>query len=104
MGLVKKIAFCFSTLFFFFSTLCKLFQIFFGFTLLFVNSIGTDQLDWYRDKSNQFKKQNNRTIPGLVFTHIPLPEFMSLYNFHDTFGDNGEGMLKLNLNFEKSVI
>lgn len=35
-----------------------------------------DQINWYRENSSKFTKENNGTpIPSLAFFHIPLPEY-----------------------------
>lgn len=35
-----------------------------------------DQIQWYRDNSARFTKQNGgKTLPSLAFFHIPLPEY-----------------------------
>lgn len=38
--------------------------------------VKTDQIDWYRTKSNAFKKANGgQALPSLAFFHIALPEY-----------------------------
>lgn len=37
--------------------------------------VTTEQIEWYVNKSNQLKAQNNGTpVPSLLFQHIPVPE------------------------------
>lgn len=35
-----------------------------------------DQVMWYYNKSTQIEKENGRKIPGIMFMHISLPEFI----------------------------
>jgi len=46
-----------------------------------------DQVEWYRKTSNKIQQTNNgRIIPGLAFFHIPLPEYINMWNDETTFG------------------
>lgn len=40
-----------------------------------------NQVNWYTQKSEQFKREHNATLPALAFFHIPLPEYT--YAFDD---------------------
>jgi len=33
-----------------------------------------DQVEWFRNKSAALKEKDGRTVPGMAFFHIPLPE------------------------------
>ncbi|MDP4263220.1 MAG: metallophosphoesterase [Bacteroidota bacterium] len=47
--------------------------------------IRPDQINWYKQNSRRFKKENKTTIPSLAFFHIPLPEYNDvLYNASTT--------------------
>ncbi len=38
--------------------------------------VAQDQIDWYKDKSNELKALNGGVVmPSLLFQHIPVPEF-----------------------------
>ena len=51
-----------------------------------------DQINWYREQSTKFKKQNaGVALPALAFLHIPVPEFNELIHSTNFFGTNGEG-------------
>ncbi|KAJ5070319.1 hypothetical protein M0811_10985 [Anaeramoeba ignava] len=45
-----------------------------------------DQIEWYKNISNYLKEKNNRTIPALAFFHIPLPEYMDVWNNNTCYG------------------
>lgn len=48
------------------------------------------QVEWYRRKSQELRKQNNgRNVPGMAFYHIPHPEFMGNDGVYDKFKFNG---------------
>ena len=56
--------------------------------------IESSQIDWYEKKSQQFTKMNdNEVIPAMAFFHIPLPEYMDLWNTEETEGNMNEGMI-----------
>lgn len=55
--------------------------------------IQRDQIEWYIQESLRLESQNGcETIPSLAFFHIPLPEFNELWDFHECFGYNFEGV------------
>ena len=43
-----------------------------GATVLF------DQVRWYYELSEKYEKQEGHVVPGVVFMHIPLPEFVHI--------------------------
>jgi hypothetical protein len=47
-------------------------------------------VEWYQKISTEMILQQNRTIPGLSFVHIPLQELMALWNYAPTYGVKGE--------------
>ena len=57
-----------------------------------------DQIQWYIDKSNQISKKNKKTIPGLAFFHIPLPEYHVVRNQSSTIGNKTEGVSSPKIN------
>jgi predicted phosphodiesterase len=48
--------------------------------------IHPDQVQWYLDTSYKLKREDGKIIPGVAFLHIPIPEFLDLWNFHTTYG------------------
>lgn len=53
--------------------------------------IGDQQLKWFAQES-EISRSDNQYISGLVFFHIPLPEFMQLWNIYETGGVKGESV------------
>ena len=46
-----------------------------------------DQVDWYREQSSKFTKQNGgNPYPALAFLHIPLPEYNEVLKLESTKG------------------
>jgi len=45
-----------------------------------------DQVDWYRSISRNQTQSYGRIVPALAFQHIPVPEFMFLWNHFNTTG------------------
>jgi hypothetical protein len=46
-----------------------------------------DQINWYRETSMKYTKQNNgQPLPALAFFHIPLPEYNVVSNKETTVG------------------
>jgi pre-mRNA-splicing factor SYF1 len=43
------------------------------------DKIHQDQLEWVRSTQEAFKISSGKEIPGMVFVHIPPPEFMDLW-------------------------
>jgi predicted MPP superfamily phosphohydrolase len=48
------------------------------------------QIDWYRKTSSQLNKENKKTIPALMFFHIPLPEFKQVWESGNVVGARNE--------------
>lgn len=42
--------------------------------------INFSQIQWYRELSEELRKEHRSPMPSLMFTHIPLPEFKNLWN------------------------
>lgn len=49
------------------------------YSLFGYDSITSTQISWYKSTASNLKKQYRRTIPALMFFHIPLPEFSTAY-------------------------
>lgn len=54
------------------------------------NWIRRYQIDWYMEKSSEINKKKGRTIPALVFFHIPLPEFNDVWDNEICYGSKDE--------------
>ncbi|NLZ48751.1 MAG: metallophosphoesterase family protein [Clostridiales bacterium] len=52
--------------------------------------INFSQIQWYRKVSDQLKKEHKKTIPSLMFTHIPLPEFKEMWKEGTTEGNRNK--------------
>lgn len=66
-----------------------------------------DQIEWYRSTSNSFREQTGKIIPGLSFFHIPVPEFMDVFNYEETYGllrDTGVCCFSINTGLYAAVI
>jgi len=45
-----------------------------------------DQIKWYMELSASITQKYGRIIPAIAFFHIPVPEFMYMWNDNTTFG------------------
>jgi 3',5'-cyclic AMP phosphodiesterase CpdA len=52
--------------------------------------IGQSQLAWFENQSQKFVNSDGSKIPGSAFFHIPLPEYMNVWNLHLTYGTKSE--------------
>lgn len=43
-------------------------------------------MTWYNAVSARLRAENNGTVPGIAFVHIPLPELMAIYNYSPVDG------------------
>lgn len=51
-----------------------------------------DQIEWYREKSDEYTDANGGTpLPSLAFFHIPLQEYREILDDPVTFGNRHEG-------------
>jgi predicted MPP superfamily phosphohydrolase len=48
------------------------------------------QIEWYKNTSLELSNKYNRTIPSLMFFHIPLPEFKTAYKEKHIAGTRNE--------------
>lgn len=60
--------------------------------------IHPDQVDWYRRESLRYRQQNNGSLPGLAFFHIPLPEFKEAWEAGQASGIRHEAVCCPRLN------
>jgi len=49
-----------------------------------------DQVEWYNEISAKFRKQQPKIINALAFFHIPLQEYMPLWNSEVCYGTNND--------------
>jgi len=49
-----------------------------------------DQVEWYSKMSKMYRQRLNKTIPALSFFHIPLQEYMFLWNEITCYGTNND--------------
>lgn len=52
--------------------------------------IKKSQIDWYSNTSSELKKKYKKTIPSLMFFHIPLPEFRVAWEMGNAIGSRNE--------------
>lgn len=52
--------------------------------------IHTDQVRWYYDTSQDLERKHGAKIPGLMFFHIPLPEFHDMIESKKIIGERHE--------------
>lgn len=45
-----------------------------------------DQVDWFRQQNNEIPMEDPSKGKGMLFMHIPLDEYINLYNDYDFFG------------------
>jgi len=59
-----------------------------------------DEVAWYRQVATLMKQKNNgNPIPALAFFHIPLPEYMNVWNYHVSYGKlEDEGICCFSIN------
>jgi hypothetical protein len=48
--------------------------------------ITQNQIDWFKSTSDSLKKQDGSRVDGLAFFHIPIPEYMNMWNEAMTYG------------------
>jgi len=49
-----------------------------------------EQANWYEKKSKELRDQHGKDVHHLGFFHIPVPEYMTLYNNHEFYGHRNE--------------
>ncbi len=48
-----------------------------------------DQVMWYYDRSRQYEKEAGAPVPGALFTHVPVQEFMEIVRNPEETGARG---------------
>jgi hypothetical protein len=49
-----------------------------------------DQIVWYQQLSQSYQNKWNKIIPALAFFHIPLQEYMFMWNDETCYGYNND--------------
>ncbi len=58
-----------------------------------------DQIEWYRQQSDQYTKSNNNIpLPALAFFHIPILEYNNIVGRNTTIGNDEEGVASPTIN------
>ena len=52
--------------------------------------ITDDQISWYHETSKELKEKYKKIPHGLAFFHIPIPEFIDVWNNNAVYGDKNE--------------
>ncbi|CDW91575.1 metallophosphoesterase [Stylonychia lemnae] len=52
--------------------------------------VRNDQIDWMRQELNQLPDEDPSKRRGILFMHIPIQEYMNLYNDENIYGEDGE--------------
>ena len=52
--------------------------------------INDPQINWYKKESNKINKEQKKNTFGLSFFHIPIYEFVELWNKNKTYGNKNE--------------
>ncbi len=63
--------------------------------------IHDDQVEWYADQVRRLNQEAGRSVPSLVFFHIPLQQYREAYRLYEAgdpsvvyfFGENNENMI-----------
>lgn len=57
-----------------------------------------DQIAWYVQQSDKLKATLGRTVPSLMFTHIPVPEFIEVWDREICYGQKNERVAPARVN------
>lgn len=60
--------------------------------------IHADQINWFRQKGKESVVENGKSLPSLVFFHIPIPEFENIVGKETTIGIKEEGVASPEIN------
>ena len=60
--------------------------------------IKNDQIQWYRDQSAAYARQEGKPVPALAFFHIPLPEFEQVRKQKTVLGSIDEPVCSPSIN------
>jgi len=52
--------------------------------------VGDPEIEWYHKNSQELKKKYGSNVHHLGFFHIPVPEYMDLYNDYEFYGHRNE--------------
>ena len=54
--------------------------------------IDSATIDWYKSTSKKLETEDGEQLPGFAFFHIPLPEYLNMWNSEPVFGLRNEGV------------
>ena len=57
-----------------------------------------DQIEWYARQSGKLKADSGMTLPSLMFCHIPLPEFIEMWDREICYGQRNERVASARVN------
>jgi len=52
--------------------------------------VGDPEIEWYHKKTQELKEKYGTNVHHLGFFHIPVPEYMDLYNDYEFYGHRNE--------------
>lgn len=78
------------------------------YSLIFMDSEEKGFVDehtiWYENIVNKINQENNRTIPNMVFCHIPIPELSEAYEAYQLDNSIGSGSIKESLSLQEKNV
>jgi len=54
--------------------------------------IESDVVEWYDEESKKVKQEHGSNVHHLAYFHIPLPEYLNVYNNEEIYGHANEGV------------
>ena len=54
--------------------------------------IESDVVEWYNEESKKVKQEHGSNVHHLAYFHIPLPEYLNVYNNEEIYGHAGENV------------
>lgn len=60
--------------------------------------IHQNQVNWYANEAQMFKKENKKVLPALAFFHIPIPEYREVWQYGNVSGTKREDISSPKIN------
>lgn len=57
-----------------------------------------DQIEWYVQQSDKLKAGSGKVVPSLMFTHVPVPEFIEVWDREICYGQKNERVASARVN------
>jgi hypothetical protein len=57
-----------------------------------------DQVEWFRDENFKIAPSDPSKGRGLLFIHIPIPEYVTMYNNNNIYGTKNEPICCASIN------